>query len=65
MKKLKLFAIATSLLGMSFVGVSFLGSQEVDAQSSGYDVCDYIDGKGCKTPQKTNTCPCEGSITQF
>lgn len=59
MKKLKLFVLSASIMGMTAFGVSYFGASEAEAQSStssGY--CTW-NGKDCFDPLSTNYCICE------
>jgi hypothetical protein len=57
MKKLKLFVLGASLIGMSALGFSYFGASNTEAQGMGVE-CEW-NGQHCKNPTRTNLCGCE------
>ena len=57
MKKLKLFALSASLVGLTSLGLSYFGTNNAKAQDK-MVYCQW-DDEGCPTPVETNLCGCE------
>ncbi len=58
MKKLKLFVLGASVLGMAAFGFSYFGASDAEAQGGPMIQCDW-DGDYCKKPIDKSPCGCE------